>query len=876
MSIDDGETQRYKMDTPRRDKEPREPTSCKFQHQRKSAGSRKSSRSGSGSESEKYKKRYHQSILEQAELKKKMELMESQLKHVAEKGRETGVAWEYERAIRLDSESQRAAEAASAAEKIQQTANALFISEKEKRELWEQSAFQSEQASMALQAAFAEIQQLRGDSASIMHANLTEFEKHKSAANNLEEGVIARDQYISQLIQVIDANAEQQREHVGRTQAAEKQFNELKKLFSDRTADMTKTITDSQSDLRTSRTKMKEMSSEIEKSKKKIEELEALNATMITMSQFEMYVDQFVAKGEKLKGTNESQLIEISTLNKLVESLKIEIKEAKAAADMQSSGSPPRMPTAGARPGAAEGIPGEKTGAINKASIARKTETFCQDLINRVTGSNQSDNGSGSEAEDFASAEDERKTELRPNLDARAVPATPAVHRSTESVASDTNSHLTLLERGNKGTKASEIKVPKYPRFAELDIWLNKLSRNIWASSENPGDMAEIAWLLEVKEKSFEELGSSGEERFTTMDALLVIALEKTLPPDMNRVYTQRCHDAIKEKKIVLGRQLVWLILNSFKTADHMSLVYSYDNLMSMEWYGDNNIEEFLTSWHRMVDNLAVEPKMTPASLRDILHRKMSDGKSKLFADDLKYYNREKGKSQIDGAPQREDYSYDFLLSIMNREIRQRAEDKVVEARKRSTRMQGRGNNRDNREEPAAPAPKAKAKAKAEAKAKAPRDTSRKPKAGREPRSGGTPRSPKGTPRGGRSPSPKDRKSPGDTPCYKYHTNLHDGSLPKCTFENCKFKHGNKMSKDDVAKLKKPQARSRSPSAKRGVDPSLGGKDWYTNAQGEKLPKHCGAFLAGNCSFEKDKGKKCRFPHLTQQQYDKALKALRS
>ena len=860
---------------------------------KKRDGSLKSSRSGSGSEPDKYKVKFQQASLEKTELQRRLELAQSQLSHLATKGAEQGMAWESERAIRLDAESQVAAVAAAAQQQIQQTEYALLNSEREKQQLWEKSIVQSEQAATSLQAAFGEIQSLRGEQARILNESLLEFEKQKRAAVGLEEGINARDAHIAKLVKQIESYAESQKEHANQASSAERQFRDLQKLFNERGADLAKTIHEKQSELESSRKELKKVKDELAVAVKKIAEMEKQNAEMITTSQFEMYIEQLMESSSKLKVKNQNLKAKVSdykveneNFETLIQTLKLELEDAKrlVKGTTATSGVTSKDPVAGAKPGAATDPAGTTTCAFahvsapssqeTKKGLTRRaiegTERICQSIVNRFTSTVASESGS-SAGDEFASLDGGERSSPPPGLGPDHVPsrpALPAVRRSTDSVASEQQSQLTTLERGNRGTKATELRVPKFPTYAEIGRWLNRVARNVWSISETPGDKAEIAWVMQVQEKSYEELADSGEERFATMDALLVMALEKIIPPDLNRIYQDKQDEAIKDNRVVLGRQLLWLILNSFRTPDHMGLVYSYDNLMSMEWYGDSSLEQFKSSWHRMVDNLTVEPKLSNNALRDILHKKMTQGNTKIFADDLKHYSREKGKSQVPGAAQREDYSYEFLLSIIDREIRQKAEDKQVEARKRSTRRPGRDRDRD-REQDAAPAPKVKAKAKPRGKSRQPRKEDEKP-----PKTEPPPKSPRdkspGRQGSDKAQSPRDRGTAEVKYCFFYHHHLHDSSKPKCTSENCKFTHGPKLSKEKLATVKRG-SRSRSPSARKEGDVK---KDWYIDPSGIKKPKHCGAYLSGKCDYEKDSGKKCRFPHLSQAQYDKKLKEL--
>eukprot|EP00969_Alexandrium_andersonii_P139333 6162908-Alexandrium_andersonii.AAC.1 len=52
------------------------------------------------------------------------------------------------------------------------------------------------------------------------------------------------------------------------------------------------------------------------------------------------------------------------------------------------------------------------------------------------------------------------------------------------------------------------------------------------------------------------------------------------------------------------GREVVWLILDFFKTHKSMGTYFTYETLLAFKWKGDKKLEEFYNEWLRMVANL--------------------------------------------------------------------------------------------------------------------------------------------------------------------------------------------------------------------------------------------------------------------------------
>ena len=345
-----------------------------------------------------------------------------------------------------------------------------------------------------------------------------------------------------------------------------------------------------------------------------------------------------------------------------------------------------------------------------------------------------------------------------------------------------------------------------------------------------------MEWLLETKTKTFAELSSSKcEQRFSPLDALFATSLEKTLPAQLKRKYEDECTKALNNGSVITGRQTVWLILQWFKTNDHMSVVYSYECLQELSWQGDKNIDEFFHLWNRIVDNLN-EP-LSHAALRDILFKKMTN--SKVFAEDLAHFRREKAKAGFGQAAP--DFTYDYLMCCLRRQMAEEHEALQVESRKSGLRIkQGRSggpndwglpSNHPDLLAPACPATQTKS----------------------------------------------DPKANKNNLCIWHQKELRGEG--KCRLgDKCKFAHGPQLSDELFEELKekrfgnKSNNRRPSPHPKAFVLPKF---KCFQGEDGKKYPFCCSRFLTTGSCADKNEGK-CDKTHLNQKEYEDEVRKLNS
>ena len=79
--------------------------------------------------------------------------------------------------------------------------------------------------------------------------------------------------------------------------------------------------------------------------------------------------------------------------------------------------------------------------------------------------------------------------------------------------------------------------------------------------------------------------------------------------------------DASKRGDIIKGRQIVWMLLDSFKTFDRSSIIYGFDHLSALKVI-DGDLHEFIIQWNYVLGNMG-DVQMNTMLLRDAFYRKI-------------------------------------------------------------------------------------------------------------------------------------------------------------------------------------------------------------------------------------------------------------
>eukprot|EP00974_Lingulodinium_polyedra_P029528 2844714-Lingulodinium_polyedra.AAC.1 len=55
------------------------------------------------------------------------------------------------------------------------------------------------------------------------------------------------------------------------------------------------------------------------------------------------------------------------------------------------------------------------------------------------------------------------------------------------------------------------------------------------------------------------------------------------------------------------GRQMIWIILDYFKTNQSLNIQYAFQDLQEVLWMGDDKMDEFLRHYRYILSNLKFE-----------------------------------------------------------------------------------------------------------------------------------------------------------------------------------------------------------------------------------------------------------------------------
>ena len=124
--------------------------------------------------------------------------------------------------------------------------------------------------------------------------------------------------------------------------------------------------------------------------------------------------------------------------------------------------------------------------------------------------------------------------------------------------------------------------------------------------------------------------------------------------------------------------------------------------------------------------------------------------------------------------------------------------------------------------------------------------------------------------KGGETPKRTNFK---DVPCYFHSAARYGAGNGWSKGAECPFSHSKFLNKQDFDTAERPRSVSASKRSGKG-----GGKGKSSSRPPAKrtTPLHCSKFLNdGVCPFEKE-GKKCKYPHLTREQYDAELARMKA
>jgi hypothetical protein len=192
------------------------------------------------------------------------------------------------------------------------------------------------------------------------------------------------------------------------------------------------------------------------------------------------------------------------------------------------------------------------------------------------------------------------------------------------------------------------LKVPSFPQYTQLPFWRTQMAKwplNLVHASKY-GDNAEIPCFKECVVKTFEELGDPGSTRVRHLDSLIASALIDKLPEQLKEEVRRAQVGAMEFNKIITGRQMCREMCKRIATSDHMSVFFGVNDLINLQWLGDEKMDEFIYMWRWIHSNTPLGSRLLDDTRRDIFIVQIE--KSVALKEDIAHHHRNKNSDQKD------------------------------------------------------------------------------------------------------------------------------------------------------------------------------------------------------------------------------------
>ena len=193
--------------------------------------------------------------------------------------------------------------------------------------------------------------------------------------------------------------------------------------------------------------------------------------------------------------------------------------------------------------------------------------------------------------------------------------------------------------------EAEKIIIPAWPRIDGLLRWRGEVIQRVVIASGDRDHKAWKDWIsAATKDRpDMESLADSAGIRYTSIDSKLAVALSQCInnagESARDVVYKLNIMTQEKAKKddFVLGREILAIILESFRTANHDQLMFTVSHIHELQYPGDQNLDKFWNMWTEILNNISEEDQQSDRTLRDCLWRKIKG--SRLMQYDMQRYD---------------------------------------------------------------------------------------------------------------------------------------------------------------------------------------------------------------------------------------------
>ena len=218
-----------------------------------------------------------------------------------------------------------------------------------------------------------------------------------------------------------------------------------------------------------------------------------------------------------------------------------------------------------------------------------------------------------------------------------------------------------------------------WPKIQDVETWKSDAVKSVILAANDGDRAAWQEWILPAiaDNPDLDALNDSGGSRFQSIDTKLSIALTSVINQageagrDVQMLLRHRIQAAGRRASFAMGREILAMILNHFKTPGLRNTWFTMEHIVKMQYFGDSQLDQFYHTWIEMCSNMLPEDVPPDNWLRDCLYKKIRNSNLLLF--DIKQY-----ESWDEGDYRR---TYRHLRNVIERAIARVKEDKQSAAR---------------------------------------------------------------------------------------------------------------------------------------------------------------------------------------------------
>ena len=198
--------------------------------------------------------------------------------------------------------------------------------------------------------------------------------------------------------------------------------------------------------------------------------------------------------------------------------------------------------------------------------------------------------------------------------------------------------------------EADKITVPSFPKILHVDNWKAQVTAAVLGACGDTNQEPWIKWLYEryKPRPDIEGLNDSGGLKYSSIDLKLANAVMSMLKAGGDECYdlctevitkSNRCMRGNAEGRytVIKGRQIIAMMMESFRARDRLDLVYTIEQLGQLQYPGDAKLAHSRTVWMEIIHNMRPEDVPSSRALRDTLYSKIKG--SNLMQLELKFYD---------------------------------------------------------------------------------------------------------------------------------------------------------------------------------------------------------------------------------------------